>query len=65
MAGLTPAQPPKDTDKDGMPGEWEQKNGLNPAGDDSAKVMPGGYTAVEVYLAQRAEALLKGTGAGE
>jgi pectate lyase len=62
MAGLTPAEPPVDTDKDGMPDEWEKKHGLDPTRDDSAKVMEGGYTAIEVYLAERADAVVKGTG---
>ena len=57
MAGLTPSEPPPDSDRDGMPDEWEKKNGLDPAKDDSAKVMPDGYTAIEVYLAERAAAL--------
>jgi hypothetical protein len=47
-----------------MPDEWEKKNGLDPTRDDSTKVMPDGCTAVERYLAERAEALVKGTGAG-
>jgi hypothetical protein len=64
MEGLTPGAVPKDTDRDGMPDEWEKKNGLDPAKDDSAKVMPSGYTAIEVYLAERAQALLEGTRAG-
>jgi pectate lyase len=57
LEGLTPGAAPLDTDKDGMPDEWEKKNGLDPAKDDSAKVMPTGYTAVEVYLNELAEAL--------
>ena len=58
MEGLTPGQAPKDTDRDGMPDDWEKKNGLDAAKDDSAKVMPGGYTAIEVYINERAEKLL-------
>jgi hypothetical protein len=57
LEGLTPGAAPLDTDKDGMPNEWEKKNGLDPTKDDSAKVMPSGYTAVEVYLNELAEAL--------
>jgi hypothetical protein len=64
MEGLTPGAAPKDTDRDGMPDEWEKKNGLDTAHDDSAKVMPSGYTAIEVYLAERAAALLEETRAG-
>jgi pectate lyase len=59
MAGLTPADPPVDTDKDGMPDEWEKKHGLDRARDDSAKVMEGGYTAVEVYINELAAQLLR------
>jgi pectate lyase len=58
MEGLTPGAAPLDTDKDGMPDEWEKKNGLDPAKDDSAKVMPSGYTAVEVYVNELAEKLV-------
>ena len=65
MEGLTPGAAPKDTDRDGMPDEWETRNGLDPAKDDSAKVMPGGYTAIEVYVNECAEALVKGTGGGK
>jgi hypothetical protein len=65
MEGLTPGTAPQDTDRDGMPDEWEKKKRLDPAQDDSAKVMPSGYTAVEVYLAERAEALVKGSAKGE
>ena len=65
MEGLTPGVAPLDTDKDGMPDEWEKKNGLDPAKDDSAKVMSGGYTAIEVYVTECAEPLLKGTGGGK
>ena len=65
MAGLTPAAAPTDADKDGMADEWEKKHGLDTSKDDSAKVLDGGYTAIEVYLAERAEAVVKGTDAGE
>ena len=42
---------PKDTDHDGMPDEWEQKNGLNPNNaDDRNKVGDNGYTMLENYL---------------
>jgi pectate lyase len=58
MEGLTSGAASLDTDKDGMPDEWEKKNGLDPAKDDSAKVMPSGYTAIEVYLNEVAESLV-------
>ncbi|MGB8192278.1 MAG: hypothetical protein WCF67_10185, partial [Chitinophagaceae bacterium] len=43
---------PMDTDKDGMPDEWERKNGLNPsdAGDASGYKLDKYYTNVEVYI---------------
>ena len=42
---------PKDTDHDGMPDEWEQKNGLNPTNaDDRNKVGNDGYTMLENYI---------------
>lgn len=43
------AQP--DTDKDGMPDEWERKKGLNPADpEDRNKTDQLGYTMLENYL---------------
>lgn len=41
-----------DTDKDGMPDEWEKKNKLNPndATDASAHHLHNHYTNIEVYL---------------
>jgi hypothetical protein len=43
---------PADADKDGMPDEWEVKNGLNPneAGDASAVKLHKFYTNIEVYI---------------
>ncbi len=43
---------PADTDKDGMPDEWEKKNGLKPndATDASAYTLDKNYTNIEVYL---------------
>ena len=58
MAGLKAAQPPKDADRDGMGDEWEKKHGLDPAKDDSAKVMDSGYTAIEVYLDELGRAMV-------
>ena len=42
---------PADTDEDGMPDEWEKKNGLN-ANDanDRNKLGKNGYTMLEIYL---------------
>lgn len=58
MEGLKPSDAPLDTDHDGMPDEWEKKNGLDPAKDDSAKIQTDGYTAIEYYLNQRAVELV-------
>jgi len=40
-----------DTDEDGMPDEWEKKNGLSPAdGNDRNKIGANGFTMLEKYL---------------
>ena len=41
-----------DTDKDGMPDEWESKNGLNPndANDHALYTLNNAYTNIEVYI---------------
>lgn len=40
-----------DADKDGMPDEWEIKNGLNPNNaEDGNTIAPSGYTWIEEYL---------------
>lgn len=43
---------PKDTDQDGIPDEWEIKNGLDPNNpNDSKNIQPGTfYTYLEIYL---------------
>ncbi len=59
LEGLTPQAPPPDGDQDGMPDDWEMANGLDPAdGSDHGTVMEGGYTAIEVYLDDRAAELV-------
>jgi hypothetical protein len=42
----------KDSDADGMPDDWEIKNGLNPndAGDAPAYKLSNVYTNIEVYI---------------
>jgi pectate lyase len=42
----------KDTDKDGMPDDWEKKKGLNPSdeSDNTKNTLDGDYTNIEVYL---------------
>jgi pectate lyase len=49
---LKSAPSPADTDKDGMPDEWEKKNGLNPndASDSSQYKLDKNYTNIEVYI---------------
>jgi hypothetical protein len=44
-----------DNDKDGMPDEWEKKNGLNPsdASDAAGYKLSGNFTNIEVYLNSR------------
>ncbi|MDM8176090.1 polysaccharide lyase [Olivibacter sp. 47] len=43
--------PYKDSDKDGMPDEWEKKNGLNPNDpSDASKYADNSYTNIENYL---------------
>jgi pectate lyase len=42
---------PKDSDKDGMPDDWERKNGLDPLNADDRNVFTkDGYTMLEKYL---------------
>ena len=43
---------PVDTDKDGMPDDWEKKHGLNfnDAADASTYTLNNHYTNIEVYL---------------
>ena len=42
---------PADSDSDGMPDDWEKKNGLNAAdADDRNKTNASGYTMLEIYL---------------
>jgi hypothetical protein len=42
----------KDTDKDGMPDDWEKNKGLNPSdeSDNTKNTLDGDYTNIEVYL---------------
>ena len=43
---------PTDSDKDGMPDEWERKNGLNPANaaDATTTTLHAFYTNIEMYI---------------
>ena len=48
--------PRPDTDKDGIPDEWERQHGLNPLDpSDSAKISLNGYAWIEVYANSLAE----------
>jgi hypothetical protein len=49
---LKSAPAPADSDKDGMPDEWEKKNGLNPidARDASQYKLDNNYTNIEMYI---------------
>lgn len=53
-----------DTDRDGMPDEWETANGLNPDDPEDASLYTvdtkGVYTNLEVYLNQLVEDIMKG-----
>ena len=57
--GSAPAAPP-DSDNDGMPDAWEAARGLNPAVADhnGTGLSSGGYTNLEVYLHERAAAIV-------
>jgi len=48
---------PKDTDRDGMPDEWEKGHGLNPAdaADRNGDRNADGFTNLEEYLADCAK----------
>jgi hypothetical protein len=49
---LKSTEPPKDTDRDGMPDEWERRHGLDvrDAADRNADADGDGYTNLEEYL---------------
>ncbi|TCN38329.1 pectate lyase [Kribbella orskensis] len=48
---LVSAEPPVDSDHDGIPDWWEKANGLDPADpSDAQKIAPNGYTYLENYL---------------
>jgi pectate lyase len=50
---------PADGDMDGMPDDWETSMGLNPASAaDASLLAESGYSNVEVYLAERAAAIV-------
>jgi hypothetical protein len=49
---LPPGEPPIDTDRDGMPDDWERRHGFDPgnAQDGSADADGDGYTNLEEFL---------------
>lgn len=48
---LKTGTPPRDTDKDGIPDEWELLNGLNPGNPaDANKMAANGYMNIENYV---------------
>ena len=57
MRGLTATRPPVDSDGDGMPDNWERLNDLEVNAKDSKTVMSSGYTAIEEYINERADAI--------
>jgi pectate lyase len=58
--GLLKSKSPIDTDEDGIPDAWENRRNLNKHDPlDYNKLMPSGYSAMEEYLNEQAEALTK------
>ena len=65
LEGLSPGEPPTDADSDGMADEWESDHGLDPAdGSDHATVLDSGYTAIEEYVNELADAIACGSPSG-
>jgi pectate lyase len=63
LKGLSRVAPEPDADGDGIPDTWEQVHGLdhkNPA--DHSRLMRSGYTAIEDYLNERAQTVLRAAG---
>lgn len=60
LAGLSPGEAPTDADADGIADAWEDANGLSSAdAADAATVLPSGYPAIEAYLNELADALVR------
>lgn len=62
---LNSTEAPADTDRDGMPDEWEKANSLNPADPaDGAVAAANGYTNLENYLNGLVAHIMEGGNAG-
>ena len=61
----SPPPPPADADQDGMPDAWEISKGLNPSVADhgGTTLSPLGYSNLEVYLHERALAVMPASSA--
>ena len=56
---LTAGRPELDSDRDGMPDDWERARDLDPFDPDDRHALDGlGYSALETFLAERAASLL-------
>jgi len=61
-AALKSRPAPEDSDKDGLPDEWESASGLDPTDPkDSSKLSTSGYTWLEQYCHQCASRLIAAT----
>lgn len=59
MQGLESRQAPLDTDDDGLPDNWETKNGLDPNSPaDQHTLLASGYSAIEQYINELADELI-------
>ncbi len=59
LEGLQPGTAAADSDRDGIPDEWEIQHALDPDDPaDSGQPLDGGYTALEVYVNELSDALV-------
>ena len=60
MQGLQQTEAPIDSDNDGLPDSWEHQNNLDPKNPtDQHKVLSSGYSAIEQYINEVAELIIK------